>query len=367
MKILLVGEASNFHWTLAQGLRTLGHDVTVVSHGSGWMNNRRDIDIRRRSYGAVDSMLYLSKILSYLPSWRGYDVVQIASPIFFQLKPDKNLYIFRQLKRQNKSIFLQALATDHYYVKACFDGKTFRYSDFFIGDKPLNRPNYHRERDAHLGGPIEAPNIAIAQECNGIIACLYEYYVSYKSEYDHKLTYIPIPINIDENRMRTIPTHIDTLKFFIGIQHDRSILKGTDILYEVLQDVARDYKGECEVKAVESVPFKEYNELMCDSDVLIDQLYSYTPATNALLAMAKGIVAVSGAEPEFYDFIGEHSLHPIVNVVPSRDEIYRTLEKIVCERNHIPQLAHDSRKFVEKYHDYRKVAQSYIDFWKSKI
>lgn len=51
MKILLLGEASNLHWTLAEGLRTLGHDVTVVSNGSGFMDNRRDIDLRRTDYG----------------------------------------------------------------------------------------------------------------------------------------------------------------------------------------------------------------------------------------------------------------------------------------------------------------------------
>ena len=31
MKILLIGEASNLHWTLAEGLRANGHTVTVVS------------------------------------------------------------------------------------------------------------------------------------------------------------------------------------------------------------------------------------------------------------------------------------------------------------------------------------------------
>ena len=29
MKILLIGEASNLHWTLAEGLRANGHTVTV--------------------------------------------------------------------------------------------------------------------------------------------------------------------------------------------------------------------------------------------------------------------------------------------------------------------------------------------------
>lgn len=363
MKILLIGEASNFHWTLAQGLRLLGHEVSVVSHGCSWMNNRRDVDIRRKGYGTVDSMMYLAKILSHLPSWKDFDVVQVASPIFFQLKPDKNLYIFRQLKRQNKKIFLQALSTDHYYVKTCFDGCTFRYSDFFVGSKPLSRPNYNREREAYLSGPNMEPNIAIAQECNGIAACLYEYYVSYVKEYADKLAYIPIPVNLDENPMRKLPDRYDVLRFFIGIQRERSVLKGTDIMYDVLQELARKYKYECEVTAVENVPLADYNKMMYQSDVMVDQLYSYTPATNALLAMAKGLVAVSGAEPEFYDFIGDADLRPIVNVVPDWQSIYNTLERLILQRETIPVLARESRAFVERYHDYRHVAAQYVDFW----
>ena len=31
MKILLIGEASNLHWTLAEGLRANGHTVTVAT------------------------------------------------------------------------------------------------------------------------------------------------------------------------------------------------------------------------------------------------------------------------------------------------------------------------------------------------
>lgn len=363
MKILLVGDASNFHWTLAQGLRLLGHDVVVVSNGSKWMNNRRDVDISRKGYGPVDSMMYLAKILSLLPAWKGYDVVQVASPIFFSLKPDKNLYIFRRLKHQNAKIFLQALSTDHYYVRTCFDHHTFRYSDFFVGEKPLRRPCYEVERDAYLYGPNKEPNIAMAQECNAIAACLYEYYMSYKDDYAGKLQYIPIPINLDENPMRKLPARMDTLRFFIGIQPQRSALKGTDILYDVLQELQRKYKYECEVTVVESMPYDLYNRAMYESDVLVDQLYSYTPATNALLAMAKGLVAVSGAEPEFYDFIGEKDLRPVVNVLPDPAEAYKALEQLVLHRDDIPARGRDSRRFVERYYDYRKVAVQYVDFW----
>ena len=209
MKVLLVGDASNFHWTLAQGLRQLGHEVTVVSNGSGWMRTGSDVLIRRKSYGAADSMMYLAKIVSLLPTWRNYDVVQIAGHNFFALRPEKNLAIFRQLRRQNKRVFMQVLATDHYYVKACFDGKTYRYSDFFVGDKPLNIPNYNTLRETYLYGANRDANIAMAQECDGIAACLWEYYVAYEQEYASKLTYIPTPINIDENPILIIRQALD--------------------------------------------------------------------------------------------------------------------------------------------------------------
>ena len=38
MRILLLGEYSNVHATLAEGLRMLGHEVTVASNGDFWKN-----------------------------------------------------------------------------------------------------------------------------------------------------------------------------------------------------------------------------------------------------------------------------------------------------------------------------------------
>ena len=54
MKILLIGEYSNVHWTLAQGLRQLGCTVTVISNGDFWKDYPRDIDVSRQS-GKVEA------------------------------------------------------------------------------------------------------------------------------------------------------------------------------------------------------------------------------------------------------------------------------------------------------------------------
>ena len=47
MKILLIGEYSNVHATLAEGLRALGHKVMVLSNGDFWKDYPRDIDLVR--------------------------------------------------------------------------------------------------------------------------------------------------------------------------------------------------------------------------------------------------------------------------------------------------------------------------------
>ena len=131
MKILLLGEASNLHWTLAEGLRALGHDVTVASNGSNWMNNQRDISLIRNSHNVFDSIKYIGNILRYLPHFTNYDIVQIKNPIFLDLKPSKNKLIYKFLKANNQKLFLDALATD--YVKT----KTF--SDILIFIQTKNR------------------------------------------------------------------------------------------------------------------------------------------------------------------------------------------------------------------------------------
>ena len=58
MKILLLGEYSNVHATLARGLRVLGHEGTVASNGDFWKNYPRDIDLDRKvgKWGGVGLM-----------------------------------------------------------------------------------------------------------------------------------------------------------------------------------------------------------------------------------------------------------------------------------------------------------------------
>jgi len=144
------------------------------------------------------------------------------------------------------------------------------------------------------------------------------------------------------------------------------VVKGTDRLLDALRRVAARYPDECEVVAVENLPYDDYLSRMRSSHVLVDQLYSYTPATNALLGMAHGLVAVSGAEPEYYELIGEKENRPIVNVSPLiADDIDAQLSWLIEHKSQLPAMSRASRAFVEKHNAAHLVASRYVEFWNS--
>ena len=365
MKILLIGEYSNVHWTLAEGLRALGHSVCVVSNGDFWKDYRRDISLVRE-YTRLGGIRYLLKLYTLLPRLRGYDIVQLINPMFLELKAERIAPIYSYLRKHNKKVFLGAYGMDAYWVEYCTQQPyPFRYSDFNIGDHPVTN-NYVAEQEADWRGtPKASLNRHIAADCNGIIAGLYEYYAAYSPAHSDKLTYIPFPVPGDR-QAKAIYTPERKIRFFIGIQKERSIYKGTDIMLRALERLQRDYPADCEILKAESVPFEQYSRMIEDCDVLLDQLYGYTPAMNALLAMSKGKIVVGGAEPECYAILGEHTLRPMVNVTPSEEDVYNQLQWLVKNKEQIATMQQQSIDFITKHHSPTKAAQQYIEFWSKR-
>ena len=367
MKILFVGDASNLHNCLARQLRLMGHDTVVASNGSHWMETARDIDLNRRP-GRLGAVRYVLDVLKALPQMRGYDIVHLSSQIFLELKPSKVRRVFDYLRHHNGKVVLSALGTDRVYYDACLDGKTYRYSDYRVGDKPspyVMSAEYAAQHQDNWRLPVmKQYSDYLLEHIDGVVACLWEYYEAYRPLVGDRLAYGGIPIDIDSLTLRPLTQEPERVRFFIGIQRDRTVIKGTDRLLASLQRVHARYPELCEMEVVENLPYAEYTRRMRASHVLLDQLYSYTPATNALIAMAQGLVAVSGAEPEYYDLIGESTLHPIVNVTPySDDDIDRQLESIIQQKSRLPQWSRESREFVVRNNAAQVVAERHLHFW----
>lgn len=365
MRVLLIGEYSNVHWTLAEGLRSIGHQVTVVSNGDFWKDYPRDISLVRGET-KLSGIKYLLRFLTIMPKLRGFDVVQVINPMFLELKAERILPIYKYLRKNNKTMVLGGFGMDYYWVDTCTNIKPLRYSDFNIGNSVRTNKDAVIEQKDWIGTSKEILNKYIANDCDGIITGLYEYYVCYHLAFPSKTIYIPFPIQIKKDAKKNVLLETPKqLRLFIGINKTRSEYKGTDIMLAAAKSIKEKYPDKVQLKIAENVPFSQYCEMMNDSDAILDQLYSYTPSMNPLEAMSKGIICIGGGEPENYEIINEQELRPIINVQPNYESVYHELERLVLNLDMIPQLKLQSIEYINKHHDHLKVAKMYEDFYHS--
>lgn len=390
MKILLMGEYSNVHWTLAEGLRTLGHEVTVLSNGDFWKDYPRDINLVRTptKWGGI---CYMARLLHLLPQLKGYDIVQLINPMFLELKAERIRPIYQYLRHYNGKMVLGAFGMDYYWVSTCCNEKPLRYSDFNIGDQLRTDECALRERHDWLGTAKERLNRLIAEDCDGIVTGLYEYHACYHPRFPEKTQFIPYPIRMDDRlKMKDERLNLDTehtektentehitpvasvfsensvergVSLFIGINRTRSVYKGTDIMLRAAQGIKAQYPDRVNLQIAESVPFEQYQKMLEGADAILDQLYSYTPSMNPLMAMSKGIICIGGGEPENYEILNEHHLRPIINVQPTYESVYHELEMLVLHPERIPELKRQSIEYIRRHHEYQKVAREYEAFY----
>jgi glycosyltransferase involved in cell wall biosynthesis len=363
MKVLLIGEYSNVFNTLAEGLRKIGICTTVASAGDSWKDYPRDIDLNKGSN--LNLLWFLTRNFKKLT---GYDAVQVINPLYMFSGSAKteslNKYLFTLLKMFNEKIFLSALGDDYFWLKKCMsDG--FRYSPFDSKKKISENSSHFSNSLKYLKPHNQKLNYFLAGECDGIIAGLFEYYSSYHAtDFRSKLSFIPLPVNTDKIRF-TPKKSGGKLEFFMGIQKNRSLWKGTDILLKVFTSYAAKYPNDIHLKVVESMAYSQYIDALKDSDFLIDQLYSYSPAMNGLTAMAMGIILMGGGEPEIYELLGEKDNKPIINLTPDTRQIGSQIEQILDNKGNLENLKYRSRQFVERHHNYISVASGYASHYRT--
>ena len=365
MKILLLGEYSNLHATLADGLRQLGHEVLVVSDGTNIYNYRRDISLYRKNNGPWETGKFLVKLMATLPKLRNFDIVQLINHDFLAIKAERQFGIYRYLRKHNRHVVLGAFGNDWQWVKTNLEDRPFRYGEFYVGEKIRDNVYTKRVVREWYGSTKGELSRFIANDCDAIISCLYEYLVSYEHDYPQKTHFVPLPI-VPKTDVRVQPrTARQPVRFFLGIKRNLMEYKGTDIFYEALQRIKQQYPDHCEITVVEDLPFDEYVKQMQFQDAILDQAYSYTPAMNALEAMSRGLICIGGGEEENYAIINEHELRPIINILPNVESVYHALEQLIQHPERIPILQQQSIDYVKKHHDYINIARQYEQIYQA--
>lgn len=368
MRILLVGDYSFVHYYLRQAFAELGHDVLFVSDGEGARNVPRDIDVARdMRYGKLGGLKVLWTLLRNASRLRGYDMVVIYSYNIVPLRARWNVRLLRYLKKHNRFIVAGCNGDDPQVMEMLVKGVP-RYSEVYWNGR-LHNMDENRIRFGYHAAP---ESIACWKEVSDmadvITPCLYEYWLAYsKGPYSGKSRYMPLPMCVPDG-VKVKGTG-DKIKVLLGVQTKREFVKNARLIGKMVEEAGRRHPGRLDVRYVEDVPYGEYCAMLAEADVLVDQFYSFTPSMNSLAAMARGTVVIGGGEEEYYDFIGEKELRPIINVSPEKtfEENVKAIEDALVPEGNVARLSRQSIEFVRKHHECRKVAAKYIDIYKERV
>lgn len=377
MKILLVGEYSRLHNSLKEGLVALGHEVTIIASGDGFKNYDVDINISSKLKN-VRLFSFVNKIFTrffklnfiaientyrfkkQLPKLKNYDVVQLINEDALHVNPKQQIRLLKQLKTQNKKLFLLCCGDDYitikYYLK-----NTIKYSILtpYLEDKSLKgKYNYSLK---YLSDSYKKLHDFIIKNSYGTIATDIDYHLPMQS-HPHYLGLIPNPINIDIVNYHPLSTK-GKIVIFHGINKLSKIKKGNIYFEKALTIIKSKHPDKVTILSSENVPYKTYINTYNSAHIILDQVFGFDQGYNALEAMAKGKVVFTGAEKEWLDYYNIETNTVAINALPDVDDLVEKLEWLILNPNQIETISKNARDFVVKNHNYLNIAKQYTQTW----
>ena len=357
MNILLLGELSGVHEELAPALRGLGHKVVVGHSKLANSGFESDIPLYRAPGRATGKSVWIREIFSQLgnaPKLTGFDIVQVITPKFFNWKIHGPMMRF--LKRFNKRLVIIATSCSSDYhrrvaalayrpCKEClkFDLKT----EACIYDTPVE------QRAEYLAYDL----------ADAIVVTHFEYaFALTDTRFAGKLVNIPLPIDTKRHRPSPMPP-LHRVRIWYG--ETRFGFKGSPFILPALDRLAAGPLGQ-QIEIVRSgrLAFADYLDFLGSLHIAIDQASSYGMGMNALYAMARGRVSLTGAEPETLDFVGVPAVeNPMINILPDAEQIHDVLVGLVERKAELPELGRRSADYVAKYHAADVIARQYANLY----
>jgi len=349
MKILLIGEFSGVHNNLKKGLTEVGHDVKLAADGDGYKGFSYDIAItpyKSKYFGKLLNILYF---FTNLRRYINNDVVQFISP--FAL-PYYFYYLgfYRIIFLLNKKTIYYACGTDPAYLSSADK------LDYFPYEKNSPEwPNFQKKNKNVIFNWF-------INKVDSIIPSMYEYFLGYSHLHKTQRP-IPLPCSGQFSEINKYP--YAKLRILFGIS--RREFKGARYIIDAIDKLRSIHKDDLEINIIERLPFYEYLSLIENSDILIDQCKSYSYGMNALFAMEKGKIVLSGSEDVAMKYIGiENSA--VINLKPDSNQIYNELVKLLTMTNsQILLLKKENQNQAINHHDPSIIAKSFLNIYRKLL
>jgi len=355
MKILLLGEYSGLQNQLKAGLLMQGHDVTLAASNDFWKNLPVDLSLGHGKSIYTYKLRQLLLPILNLHKLKNYDVVHLVNFYIVPRFPYLNYLLIKFLKNNNKVVTLSGAGDEPFFVR--HSTETMRYSPIPPYEKIDLKKGYYMRGGSHYDWFERS-----LKYIDRVIPIMYEYYSTFEKAGYQNILEKPVPIPIDtsrKNRIRNLASN-DKIVFFHGL--NRPGFKGSNIVQDAFVAAKKIYSDVADFHIEGNLPFDQYRDLLDKTDIVVDQLYSYSLGMNGLFSMAQGKIVLGGNEPESRIIYNGES-PPVFNVLPDAGNLLEVIEHLIAKRTEISSLSQQSMDFVSKHHDALKVASRYIEIW----
>jgi hypothetical protein len=369
MKVLLAGEFSGVHNHLKRGLVHHGVHVLTVNTNDAWKKFPSDVRINSRArtpFRQLSDELGLG-LINYARRCERFDVLQLMNPVIantlrLQLAINNiflHKYAVRTLVSKADKTFLLGAGDDYFYFKAALDG-LFAYSPVPTALK-IDMPPWKRiYSQAWTRKVLHRWNLELIDRVNRVIPCAYEYGAAYAAAGLAKASrVIRFPFSLDEAVMSS-RSHGGKIR----VLHTptRPGFKGTAL---VLAAFAKVRINRPDVEFIEGTQqnIVDYQKTIDSVDIIVDQVYSYSYAMNAIYSLASGKVVLTGFEDEARQYLGVDECPAILNVKPEVDDIVRQLVRAIETVRSDREIREKARAYVERYHCAKMIAAEYLSVW----
>ena len=377
MKILLIGEYSNLHNSLKQGLVKNGHNVVLLGNGDGFKNYDADILIKSSFFEKkllkiiakiVDRFTGISlneielfiRSLFKIKTLKEFDVVQLINERAFKTSPRMEKILLKQLVQNNKKIFLLACGVDNNSLKYAIE-KKFRYSILTPYFENSSQKKEYKQTLKYLSPGYSRLSKYVRNIVSGIISSDLDYHIPYSGT-EKYLGMIPNPINIDKLK-KSDSLKRNKIQILHAINSKNKIKKGNKIFEKSLSIVEKKYSDKIKVVRTIDNPYSSHIKNVEDCDILLDQVYAYDQGYNALEAMALGKVVFTGAEVEWAEYYNIKEDMVAINALPDVSKIVDKLSWLIENPIHLENISKNARKFIEEHHNYKNIALKYVANW----
>jgi glycosyltransferase involved in cell wall biosynthesis len=180
----------------------------------------------------------------------------------------------------------------------------------------------------------------------------------YLSEFLPNADVFPLAIDIEE--IKFLPNSIPdkSLKILHAPTHQGN--KGTMFIQNAINKLTEEGFS-IEFKLVSGITHSELLDEYIQCDIFIDQVAGGWYGTASIEAMATGRPTICFIRESYFDYIDYGDEIPLINANP--DTIYEVLKRTINEKEKLPEIGRNSRKFVEEVHNVKALTLKLIKIY----